>query len=349
MEDVQHGSKLNLYIVESPFQLLGAIEANKFFSERGLLVVKYNNKAKNINQLNKVLEIIESVSYLYVIKVEPRIGNFDANIQLLLLLKILLRENLLFKRVFIGDYRSPHMRKFFDLLVPQQCFLLDDGIATIDIFENYIKNNKDYKDLGVKSLLKFVIYYLEFFFLRLHNLRTERKIHLFTCFDLESDSQKFQIIRHKFSSLNEFYQHGNNRVNAVYFYGSDLDVIGINNNKEKEYLKCVIKYYKKKKISFYYLPHRYENINKLKIFEKECEITILNPLFPAEVEYLFSKKRPKHIASFISTVLFTLPQIGQFDSVVSFFPPVNTASRNYQDSLALNKKRLGKKVKVVNL
>jgi hypothetical protein len=328
---------------------LSAIEAYQFFSERGLLVIKYNNHAKNTYQINKVLEIVKSATSLYVVKIEPQIGNFDANIKLLLLLKVLLSKNLLFKRVFIGDYRSPHMRKFFDLLSPQQCFLLDDGRATIDIFENYIKNNKDYKGVGVKSILKSLLYYLEFFFLRIHNVNIERRINLFTCFDLESDSQHIQIINHKFSSLSKLTLHDNKYRNTVYFYGSSLNVIGINNNKEKGYLKHIIKYYQTKKISFIYVPQRYENVNKLKKYEQEFNIEILNPLFPAEVDYLLSKNKPKHIASYFSTVLFTLPKFGSFDSVISFFPPLNEVASNFQDDIALSKTKLVSKVTVVNL
>jgi hypothetical protein len=68
----------NLYIVESPLQLLSAVEANEYFTGSSMLILKYNTNKKTNIQLKNIIEKFSNFNNL--LEIYPSISNFDTNI-----------------------------------------------------------------------------------------------------------------------------------------------------------------------------------------------------------------------------------------------------------------------------
>ncbi|BAK72691.1 hypothetical protein [Arcobacter sp. L] len=336
---------MNLYIVESPFQLLSAVEASKYFNnEKSLFVIKYNKKESNVIQLKKIKDLFKLNN---VIEIKPLLSNFDSNLQLLLLLKKFDKEKKNFNRIFIGEYRSFHMRKFFDYFSKAESYCLDDGNITYQIFQ-LIKEKKDeyYFNNGIKGLIKEIVYKMQPILFGLNNLEIKRNIKLFTCFDIPKENKH---IIHDFSNIKKEYKVSNSK-NIVYFYGSYLEIIGISKEKQIEFLEQAMGVFKKLDLEIIYLPHRLESEDKLNLIKDKLNLKIVKNEFPAEIQLLVDGFIPECIASFGSSVLISLPKIfPEIKNVYSFFPTSSILPNRYLEEWEEMKKNYKKSVKVVEL
>ncbi|MFW2552961.1 hypothetical protein [Aliarcobacter butzleri] len=336
---------MNLFIVESPFQLLSAIEAGKYFNnEKSLFVIKYNKKESNVIQLKKIKDLFNLKN---VVEISPLFSNFDSNIQLFLLLKKFAKEKVVFNKIFIGEYRSFHMRKFFDYFSKAESYCLDDGNITYQIFQ-LIKEKKDeyYFSNGFKGLSKKIIYEMQSIVFGLNNLEIKRDIKLFTCFDIPRENKH---IIHGFSNIKKEYEITESN-NVVYFYGAYLEIIGIPKEKQIIFLEEVIDFFKKMNLEIVYLPHRLESEGKLNLIKNKLNLKIIKNEFPAEIQLLVDGFIPKYIASFASSVLVSLPKIfPEIKNVYSFFPSSSILPNRYLEEWEEMKKNYKKSVKVIEL
>jgi hypothetical protein len=309
-------NKINLFLIESPFQLISAIEASKYFKEENsLFIIKYNKKQTNVNQLKKIKKLFNLDN---VIEIKSLFSNFDSNIQLFLLLKKFAKEKKIFDKIFIGEYRSFHMRKFFDYFTETKSFCLDDGAITYQIF-NYIKDGRDeyYFDNGFKGLLKKVLYKFESILFGLDKLKIKRDIKLFTCFDIPKEDKH---ILHDFSNIKKEYEVSESK-KIVYFYGAYLEIVGISKDKQVQFLEQVVDFFKKSDLEIIYLPHRLDSKDKLNLIKNKLNLKIIKNEFPAEIQLLVDGFIPEYIASFGSSILVTLPKIfPEIKNVYAFFP-----------------------------
>lgn len=336
---------MNLFIIESPFQLLSAFEANYFFNEESLLVIKYNGNVNNDEQLRKLKNRMSNFKNL--IEIRPIFCNFDSNIQLLKLLKKFINKEKRYSKIFIGDYRSFHMRKFFDSLQSNECYLLDDGNATLDIFR-YVDLKKDkYYFSGIKGNIKKWVYRFELLLFKLNKYPICRKVSFFTCFDIASENN-FKLIKHNFEYIKTIEKAKKGK-NMVYFYGSNLELLDINNELELEYLKYIVDYYQKRNIDMVYIPHRNESQAKISNIKNKLSINIKINEYPAEIQLALDEDIPNHISSFVSSVLLTLPSIYYFDSVVSFMFPLEFVKSKYRQEINTVKEEYKKHMQVVEL
>lgn len=335
----------NLYIVESPFQLISAIEANEYFKKESLLLIKYNGNKVNEKQFEL---LIKNTNFSEIIKIKSNLYNFGANLKLFYYLKRLFLDNIKFEKIFIGEYRSFHMRKFFDILKPKGCYVLDDGNVSIEIGINIDKMQDLYYFNGVKGYIKKTIYNLELLFFGLNSFSINRNINIYTCFSMELTNIK--PIKHSFEyikSINKSKQSSN----LVYFYGANLEEIGLSILKEINYLKQVIDYYITINPAYkiIYIPHRKEKTKKLSRINNELKLEIKYNDYPAEVQSVYDNNIPAHIASFYSTVLITLPLINKYDSCTSFSFSTTEVFAKYKQEIQTTINEYENKMKVVHL
>jgi hypothetical protein len=334
----------NLFIVESPFQLLSAIEANNHFKGNNLFIIKYNGEAKNKIQLNKIIKFFNIDNILYI---HPKISNFDSNIQLLMLLKKNYFSKKKFKRIFIGEYRSFHMRIFFDYFKDSESFCLDDGNISIEI-NNYIKNKQDqYYFSGFKGILKRIIYNLQLFMLSLNKLKVKRNINMFTSFNVDL-SYNNRNIKHNFDYIKSFNKT-DKELDLVYFYGSNLKILGVTVEEEIIYLSKIKEFYNSQNLDIVYLPHRRESSDKINLIKNKLDFKIKNNNLPAEIQMIIDLSKPKHIASIFSSVLMTLPILNNFESVICFAFPLENLDKKYFDEMNSVKKEYKKYIEMVEL
>lgn len=319
----------NLFIVQSPFQLLSAIEgAHRFNQDINILILCYSPEETN-NRQTRILHSYYS-RWDRVIVVPPKKSTFLVGVNLLLVLKKLIRERLRPGRVFIGEYRSWQMMQFVYDLRPQDCFLLDDGNITIELQEIYLPTNQRY---GKPSLKSRIVRRLLVTFLGLKP-ETNQIINLFTCFDLQPFSSSQRVLKHEFEYAKTFSQNKEVDCSVVYFFGGNISGAGLLSlERELGLLMEVKNHYEKKGLKTVYIPHRREDKHKIQRIREELNIETIDFDFPAEIEMLRRKTLPIGIASFYSTVLLTLPRIASFSSIQAFEFPLSELPQHYQSEV----------------
>lgn len=336
---------MNLFIVESPFQLISAIEASKYFNnETSLFVIKYNKKETNVKQLKKIKKLFKLNN---TIEINPLFSNFDSNIQLFLLLKKFAKKNIALNKIFIGEYRSFHMRKFFDYFPESESFCLDDGNITYQIY-NFIQQDKDeyYFNNGIKGLFKKIVYKMQSILFRLNSLKIKRDIKLFTCFDIPKTDRH---ITHNFSNMKKEYKILNSK-NIVYFYGAYLEIVEISKEKQIEFISQVIDFFEKMNLEIVYLPHRLESEEKINLIKNKLNLQIVRNEFPAEIQLLIDGFVPEYVASFGSSILITLPKIfPEIKNVYAFFPNNSFIPSIYLSDWEIMKENYKNSMKVIEL
>jgi len=315
--------KINIYLVESPFQLLSAIEAKEYFKSFDSLLI-----IKNVldNKSNELMEkLISFTTWDKIIKINYTIATI-VDFHFLYNICKLKKKKQKIEYIFVGFPRTRGFQWFCEKLNSRKCFILDDGTHTIELQKNFFLygnylQGKDRLDKKIdknlvrhsKNLLK--IFIIKYFF-GLKNTRNI-KYNLFTCYNLEVIPGQ-QIVQHSFEYIKSKISSFTFYKDTVYFYGTPLSETGILQlNVEINLLKKIIYFYKKKKKRLLYIPHRIDSIMKVRLIEKEG-IEVKKFSFIAEIEPIMSQTLSSEIASFFSTVLYTLPKIYPYDNVTSF-------------------------------
>lgn len=322
----------NLYIVESPFQLLSAIEASNYFKkDYSILILKYTGNSSRENDLQLVKILDEFNNFDEVIKIQPFSGSlFEANFRLLVMLKIFQIKKTQFAKIFIGEFRSWYHRAFINVLPSDENFLLDDGNVIIELqkrnvsIEEYISIDTFSESKALKNTLR-QIYFKTMSWLLNSKEKSQaiEKTHLFTFFDLEPRNHSQRIIKNSFSYFKRKKVKNSIDQSLIYFFGGNLSELNILPREfELVLLKKVIRYYQNKNKKVVYIPHRREKKEKLDLMKQKFNIDILSFSYPAELQFLFMDIHPFGIASFISTALFTVSKIFDFSIVDAFYLPM---------------------------
>jgi len=299
---------MNLFIIESPFQLFCAQEALRHFScKENQLVILYSPEYRNNAQIKATLEkdIWKQVSEVYrhamgslsYMTVFPYIQVAKMIYQI--------RKNR-YEKLFIGEYRTQLMHIFLNNLQFNEAYLLDDGTATIIIQSEYftLSNNELAAHLNRSlGLWKKML-------LGVCGLRTNpynQLINIFSIFDLSPINEEQKVIKNDFSFYASILNQKVIEDNYVYFLGGNWSEEGIISNEDYfSLLYEVRKYFNCKRKKIYYLPHRREDENKLHNLEEKLGWQIIKPDVPIELFLLREKILPSEITGFMSTALFSL-------------------------------------------
>lgn len=343
---------MNLFVVESPFQLLSAIEANYFFkNEQNILIINYPPQkfhSKNNDQL-KLLKDLMIWDQVY--ELDKNLSYFEFNLKLLILIKKIKKNLKMIDKVFIGEYRSWYMRQCFNVLNPEQCFIIDDGANTIAMQKDFIPTGKYYEIRDFRSLIRKIINYLSIFLLFYKIPNTRKDINLFTSFDLMPYSNKQTIIKHNFEYIKAKMSDKKVLKNCVYFFGSIMT--------EDNFMEEFVEFEELKKIANYfilrgvsevvYMPHRRESKEKIDKIKKELNFEIRYNQYPAEIEFILMDEVPEYLASFYSTALHTVSTMIDFKEVLAFELPYEKISQTYREGTREIYETYQKTMKVINL
>lgn len=342
---------MNFFIVESPFQLLSAIEANNYYSnEENILIIKYAPEKSN-SKNNEQLKLLKSlIIWSKIIEIENSSSFLMANLKLVFQIKEIQNKFTHIDKIFIGEYRSWFMRQYFNILNPISCFALDDGNMTIELQKSYIPTGKYYEIKTWKSVLKRLLHKLILLFFKSKQVKNRLDINLFTCFDLKPYSEKQTLIKHSFEYLKKQNKSKEVLKNVVYFFGGNLSETGVisEENEIRELIE-IQKYYVEKNIKLIYLPHRRESIKKLDYLENELNIEFRYSTYPAEVEFIIMDALPQYLASFMSTALYTVSKIVDFEDVIAFKLPFEKINDMYLQDIISAYDDYEKTIKVINL
>lgn len=291
----------NVFFINSPFQLLCSIEAIfEFNLINNILVIFNKGTGQTYNQivyiLNNHYSEFEKVEFI-----EGDLKSIKGWLKRFKTANKLIEKYQTSNYLFIGDYRDGIVRHISNSISSKQIFLLDDGFATIYIY-NKFKNNKVL--YNKKDKLKYLLSKGQY------NYKYYNEISYFTIFDNYLDVK--YVYRNNFDhflSENAWIDK-----NVVYWLGSPIVEDGIVN--ENYYLNVIELWAGKignKKI--YYFPHRRENSDKLMKISENFNIQIKETTVPIELYVIDTKIRPLAIISFFSTALFSLNRILDYGKI----------------------------------
>jgi len=317
----------SIILIESPFQLLGAIEAQNYFELNDpILIIKYTNNTKTNKQIDWILS---KFPFKKVIKLPKfKISTFNDFILAILLLKWKI-ERIKFDYIIIGESRSLIMRCFPINLKHNSLYFIDDGSSTIVIQRNLINGSHNFNFEKTKILQKIRNIFLKLLVIKTHfNLAPN----LFTCFVLQPITGQ-KIVNHSFDKIKTFRKHNNEiSMHTVHFIGGCLsEGKMMSEDEEVNLLKKVFKHLEKTNSHFVYYCHRRENEQKLKrIKALNKNIELYKPEYPIELEFLIKSIPIVHLSSFVSTALYTITKICSPSQSTMFKIPEEILSKQFQ-------------------
>jgi hypothetical protein len=266
----------SLYIVESPFQLLGAVESIDYHkTENYGLVVRLSTK-ENTKQLRKMIEDLEvNISKIIFIsaygdnEVLKKIADFK------FLIWLFLNKNK-YTKYLLGDYHSRYFTLLRKLcLKNKKIIYLDDGASTIRANNSFSKNN---------------------FF------------DWFTIYDLVALPEQ-SIIHHDFPYLrHKIKQKVLDKSNKTIILGDKFYEAGLLSQKDSnKILEKLMDRLEGEDVT--YMAHRGESVEKLEYIRKKYDIDVVKNDFPIELYGLYTEALPRRVVSFFSTALYSLQKI----------------------------------------
>ncbi|MBB1149738.1 hypothetical protein H4K35_06265 [Myroides sp. NP-2] len=322
---------LNVFLVASPFQLLNSLEAMYKFckNEHNILVLFENNNDKQNLLLKNVLAEFECDYELIVIKKENPIKMFFNKV---ILLNKLQKINI--NRLFVG-----HLEEFFNKLYIcnlnyKILFSIDDGAATINLFDKYNGSSVLTVINSMKDRVKCIVGNL------IGNLKTMKNvdIHWFSIFDLVGSNvtkNELAYVKGNFSKLNRTSILVDNKSRNVIFIGSNVVNAQVIVDSTS-YLMLLENYFIKLRASepelnIYYVPHRFEDLNILDPLAQKLNIVTINHDTIVELFLLKNTIKPYKIASFYSTALYSLKAIFNNIEIEFIRIPDNLINESFKD------------------
>ncbi len=278
--------KKNLFIINSPLQVLNTLEAIYKFELKNIIIVAiYNRSIKNIEQIETQLSKINCEE---IIRFNPlKEGKIKGYVRLI---KRLQKD--IYAKVFTGEIEDYRFKAILANLKKDELFVLDEGSATVSLYESTIKQNKINK-FNLKSF-KFLLYGLK--------INIKDIINFFSYYDFEPLKNGIVVNNSLEYLKKDFKRNEINYDNTIFFLGQPLFIFS-NEKQFEDSLNKVVKSNKDKKII--YIPHR-EDKESLKIVKKiDKNIEILELDKPIERYFLENGIEPKNIISFSSTALTT--------------------------------------------
>lgn len=290
---------MNLFVIESPLQLINALEAKEYYKLEPQECMLYISRPDNKRTLLQIQRNLNEDDW-YNVKIlgfgEGKVTWVTRQLALKNELKKLGRLNI--SKIFLGDYRSDLMKALISSVSYNELIILDDGAATINTYHRIL--NKGITPSTKQNKIKAVIN-------KILNLNYKEDIDtnvtFFTVFDISS-YKNITVIKNEYKHLKSFLKEKKYE-NIVYFLGAPLVEKKILQNKEVyfSYLKKINNYYQGLKVV--YVPHRAEDNEKLMEIETKLNITIKKIDTPIEHYLCGQTTLPATIASFYSSALMT--------------------------------------------
>lgn len=312
---------MNIYLVQSPLQVLSAFEARaRFGSADDIIFVMFSpNKKKNNQQLEMTLRATGwTRTYKFKPKTRIPLYNLILKLRLYSYIRQLARRGI--ERIFMGDFRSIWMNRARAISGAAETWLLDDGAVTPFVQKNYFnegifwpphKKNKSQKHLRAIS---------NYFFRADQVARTP--IHLFSAFHVippETPGQR--VLQHGYEHLRGLVNQKQRANRQVFFFGSKLSEAELISHKlEVDSLINIAAWYQQQGASLVYIPHREDKARKLESLAL-AGIEVRNLGLPAELYFALATEVPAHIATFCSSAINNLSVMYEFDSMRAFVLP----------------------------
>ncbi|MGX5913511.1 polysialyltransferase family glycosyltransferase [Aliidiomarina sp. Khilg15.8] len=331
--------KINLFVVESPLQLLSAIEASsQYVDKSNVLVVRYGPDSRIRNNAQIKL-LIDTVEWDKIIEYRPINGKSIR--QILSLKKFLSYIKSSYEgsvdNMYMGEFRSDWMHYVRSAVAPKETYLLDDGAVTIRIQKEFLtkKNHLPGHMTGRrwKSAVKKIV-----FKRFLQKNIVNKRINLFTAFNITSIDGQI-VHKHNFDYVRKLFSKGDSSTSSkVLFFGSKYSESKIISLQDEIQLLLQVKKHYEDEVGINeitYVAHRDESADKLGLIEKVLTIPVIKPDLPGELFLLDLECLPSHIGGFYTSLLPNSKVMFPSIDFSSFRIPVNIISPHYVDSISV--------------
>lgn len=260
---------MNLYIVESPLQLLCAYEAiQKFQKDRYLLLIRFTGRGQNDLHLLNCAKFLNLDFESFTLRPDHFKVDFIKNI--LLWIRLATKS---FNHVFFGSVYSNALKLIGKLLKYNELFYLDDGAATL----------RAQTEIRLKKI---------------------GKVNWFTFFKLDLVSEQ-RAQEHSFEKVREYKKFDSNKF--IYFIGQPIEaMMGFS---AEDYMLCIQSIAKKCTDiePLLYIAHRVEKHDFLQQIASIPCVQVLRLDKPIEMHFIVDADyAPLEIYSCYSTALVTL-------------------------------------------
>lgn len=307
---------MNLYLAQSPLQILAACEARAAMGgPDDALVVMLSPTRETNNQ--QMLMTLEAAAWPHAIVIHPR--GVLSKLRLFAQIMHLGHQGL--DRLFIGDFRSLWMHRARALSRPRETWLLDDGAVTSMIQQNFLSRGIFWPSHRKGALQKHLRQLLNHLIFQAGRVAT-LPIHVFSAFHLpEPRHPEQQIVRHHYAHLRSLVASKRHQAHQVFFFGSKLSEAAIlDHDFELTSLLKIARWYAARSMDFVYIPHRGDGQRKLDALTA-AGIPIRALGMPAELFFALAQDIPAHIATFYSSALNNLASMYDLTSMQAFVLP----------------------------
>lgn len=314
---------MNVFVVNTPLQLINAIEAKKYFDlkdDESLLIVVYLK-----NRKEQLVKVVGSHSWAEVKWIESEEDVFQQKKNLLLKIKEWIKECIRFKkevncisnkykkinRMFLGNYLMESQLHIANKFDPNFYYLLDDGNAVLTVQAlrrdevSFINIRKGFFS-RCKSLLKKYVFYFDF--------KKIESVTYFTTYEVACSGRDRSIL----NEFNYFKKSQSNKVfeDRVVFIGAPLVELGIIKYCDfVSQMERVFDYFEGKEIT--YVKHPSENSSQVEDFLCKKEINTIENNLPLEIAFIEESTLPSIVSSYYSSALLNLNRI--FSDKITFF------------------------------
>lgn len=325
----------NIYIVESPLQLISAIEAAQRFKSESedyysILIIRFDAAGRENNN-QQIRSLIHAFSWDEIIDFTDRkLSSLITHLLRRIKIKqIASKYGKNTNYLCIGEFRSEWMHYIRHVLTPRKTFLLDDGAVTIQVQSEYLAKGMNFPTLHKRKFIERMAHKFIYFGF-MNRTVLNKPINLFTSFSLTPLVNQ-EVIKHSYESLRASYD-GNEQyeVNEIWFFGSKYSEAGI--LAEEDELALLEKVKAQLNINnceLKYIPHRDESSEKLQLIKTKLEIDIKRFDVPAEIQLIQGKIRPKGIAGYYTTVLLSSAVLRPNIELYPFRIPQNMIKEKY--------------------
>jgi len=307
-----------LFLVESPLQLIGALEASRVSgNHKSHFIIRFSGKTGNDNQLHKLIKTYSLTGFTtFQMNTQGKLRTFKL---VYVLTKFFARYRTQCTRLYLGNFFSLWMRLLSVLLSKQDCWLLDDGTATIWAYDKFFKKGNFSGGMGRFSFLVGALKFVGF------QRNIEPIFNLFTFLTLQPVFGQL-IVKHSYELAREMFQgqHAHSVYGQGYFIGSSCSEKNLfSETEEIELIAKAKSIYDDRNMKMVYIAHRHDSETKKVMIHNILKVEVISLDIPVELYFLVSKEVPVSIAGFCSTALLTLQvllNLNEIYSVVFDFP-----------------------------
>ena len=303
---------INLFLISTPFQLINVIEAKKELNiSNTSSVAVFMAYAVNLISIKKIIDRSQWKEIYFINEDVEILKKHEENLKKRRLLPVLKKVISNFNKIkeiirkfnkidnlIVGYYLNLENIHVMNSVKFKKLYLLDDGIATIEINNRRKMNMSFFKDQSRELYLKmaFKKYFLNY------KIKHPPSVIFFTIYDIESrDSDT--VIRHNYAEVKKLIQ-GLDKTEEVFFLGAPYSEIHPEVLSETDYfnyLKGIVDYFKSNRLI--YIPHKDESFEKLERIKTDLNITVKIIDLPIELFLLNQKEIPMTISGMATSAL----------------------------------------------